>query len=47
MRQRAHLMALCIHRPETPAFWTPCNPCKCGEQVKTDTQDTEERGELT
>lgn len=26
-------MALCAHRPESPAFFTPCLDCPCAAEV--------------
>lgn len=40
-------MSVCQHRPEQTGFFTPCNPCTCGQELIADLAaqavDTEER----
>lgn len=26
-------MPVCAHRPEECGFFTPCGPCRCGQEV--------------
>jgi hypothetical protein len=40
-------VTVCAHRPESPGFFTSCNPCVCGQELVADLADhaidTEER----
>lgn len=33
-------MSVCAHRPETPGFFQRCWPCKCGEEVLAEQDDS-------